>query len=149
MSEKVEIFLEQYQYLWWKMAKYCFCMDVALDIIDEIDHYGCDFSGKQRAHKIFFCGNSDYFQFIWIGDHKYKKILDQLPIYEIDLSGGEGSLKCEGNFRTYMTNMIKTFIKEYNRNDKYLTMANNALIDLKIFSKNIIHENDYIPAIND
>jgi hypothetical protein len=53
-------------------------------------------------------------------------------------------LKCEGNFKTYMTEMIRDFIKQYKKKDKYYDMAKDALNELKGFSNNLIYDDDYI-----
>lgn len=144
MDKKILNFLDDRQKLWWKMSKYCFCNDVAFDIIKENDHYGCDFSGDNKVYTLFFSGDSTFFPCIWIGRENYKKNLDQLPVYVIDIENCDDSIKCKGNFKTYMTEMIRDFIKQYKKKDKYYDMAKNALIELKSFSDNLIHDDDYI-----
>ena len=111
--DKISEYLEKYQDLWTHMNDYnCFCMDIAMNIIDESDYYGVDFSGNKKVVQIFFCGQSDNFQCIWIGNHA-KNILDQLPIYEMDLSPADEKFESKGNFKTYMTTMLNDFLDEY------------------------------------
>jgi hypothetical protein len=146
---KISTYLEKYDDLWMTMSDYeCFCMDIAMDVIDESNYYGADFSSNKKVMMIFFCGHSDCFQGIWIGNLKYKKILDQLPIYEIDLSCGDEKFQAKGNFKMYMTSMLNDFLDRYENMDIYYYYAVSALFDLNIFSDKILNLDDYVVKLS-
>ena len=149
MAANIRKFLEDYEDLWMVMSEYeCYCMDIAFTIIEDINFLGFDFSGDNRIIQLFFMGSCDHFQFFWVGNHNYEQNLDQFPIYEIDSESPKKSLKCKGNFRTYMTKMIKDFIGKYEeKDDDNYDMAIEALSKLKKFSNDIIHENKYKPIV--
>jgi hypothetical protein len=138
-------FLDNYQDLWWKINKeYNYdCMDVVGDIVELDNHFGINFSGSRRVWQFFFMGQHNYFPFIWIGKDNYEETLDTFPVYIIDCIRSDNPLKCKGNFRTYMTNLIKKFLDEYRKKDGYRKKAIQALSDLQIFSEDIIHQDEY------
>lgn len=55
-------------------------MDHNLDLIDEADFYGVNFTNNQQVYMLFFIGSSDYFPGIWIGNDDIEH-LDSMPIY--------------------------------------------------------------------
>lgn len=103
-------YLDDHQDLWWTIDEFSPplpIMDVAGDIIDEKDYYGCDFSGNGRVLKIFFTGQHAYFPGIHIGDNDdYAENIDQLPVYVFNLSDSNEPLTYVGNFKDYLTQIL-------------------------------------------
>ena len=150
--QKVQDYLENYQDLWWEISQkgaYLPCMDVTMDMVDEDDYYGCDFTGKRQVMELFFTGSSDYFPGFFIGKDNYEDNLDQYPIYVFDLSTNEEEARLEliGNFKTYMTKLIEGYLENHKRG-KFVKMAQTALMELDQFSDKMIHKEEYVLKIN-
>lgn len=111
-------------------------MDLAGDFIDEKYYYGWDFSNKQKIYQIFFTGADNYFPAIANCSDAAK--MDQYPVYVFDLASG-GELTYVGNFKHYMTKILKEFIKKSDHAEHY-SEAKQALKDLNVFSDKIINK---------
>lgn len=147
--QKVQYYLENYQDLWWELSQKdaCLpCMDVTMDMVDEEDYYGCDFTGKRQVIELFFTGSSDYFPGFFIGKDNYEDNLDQYPIYIFDLSSDE-PVELIGNFKTYMTKLIEGYLENY-KLGKFVKMAKTALMELDQFSNKMIQKEEYVLKIN-
>lgn len=118
------------------------CMDIYLDIIDEDDFYGVNFTGKQKVYILFFTGSSDYFPAIWIGENDENK-LDEMPIYILDLSSDNDTFECKGNFRNYIETILNDFIITYKKDDEYMKDAKFLQEEVKKFSNHTFNKNNY------
>lgn len=125
------------------------CMDVSLDLINELDFYGVDFTGEQQVHSLFFTGSSDYFPAIWLGESNINEI-DQMPVYILDLSSSQdGTFESCGNIKQYVTQILDEILlcKKSSKKDK--NDAKKLKILLEKFSDNVIDKGDYQLKIND
>lgn len=122
--------------------------DLEMELIDDPDYYGCNFTGDKKVYMLFFRGSSDYFPAIWIGNDDINKI-DQMPIYILDLSCGEQQFEQMGNLKSYINDMLDEFLLEYNENDEYMKEAIELKKRIENLSNNLINKGDYILDIND
>jgi hypothetical protein len=150
MIKQITDYLYKYSSLWFHLSFHNLSYaDITLDELDDMDYYGVNFSGNKKVFQLFFSGSDDFFSCFWIGnDTSYKSILDQIPIYQLDLSSDQHTFKTEGNFRSFMTEILDNFLNKNSKEDKYYFMALSALIELKQFSSETIHQRDYILKIN-
>lgn len=125
------------------------CMDISLDLIDESDYYGVDFSNEKKVYMLFFTGSSDYFPGIWLGNFNIE-FLDSIPIYIFDLSDLDNN-KSEpiGNFRFYIETLLDNFLNQYKQDDEYTKTAFLIKEKIKNFSPLTIDKGDYILDIVD
>ena len=140
--DKIEKYLDNYSELLEKMSASELSFgpisgECSLDLVDEYDYYGCDFTDNQRMIKIFYLGASNYFPAFWIGTDEYTNNLDEYPIYFIDTSSNEPVLFM-GNFKTYMTSLLKDYLSSNNDKD-----AEKALEELNQFSETIKYKGEY------
>jgi hypothetical protein len=119
------------------------CMDISMDIIDERDYCGVDFSGTNKVCMLFFTGSCDDFPAIWIGNDDIER-LDEMPIYLLDLSCDEYTFKLIGNFKYYIEILLNSFVSAYDQRDIYMDTAELMISEIKNFSDNIIDKHDYI-----
>lgn len=85
-------------------------MDVTCDLIEDNNYYGVDFSGENTVYQLFFTGQSNYGPIICFPKN-IKANMDECPVYIFDATGDEIMEKI-GNFRHYMTTLLKDFIKK-------------------------------------
>ena len=123
------------------------CMDITLDVIDEEDFYGLNFTEKQKVYSLFFTGSNDYFPAMWIGEDDEEK-LDEMPIYILDLSSDKDTFEYKGNFRKYIETILNDFIKMYKKDDEYLKDAKFLKEELKKFSNNTYNKGNYTLPYN-
>jgi hypothetical protein len=146
-------YLENYDVLWLIISqndpKYPL-MDISCHMIDDNNYYGVDFSGENAVYELFFTGQSNYGPVICFPKNK-KVSLDECPIYIFDATG-DNIIEKIGNFKCYMSEIIKDFINKENieieeddDNDTifYKSMANEAFKKLDKFSDKMINY-DYI-----
>lgn len=119
------------------------CMDAAMELIDEEDYYDVDFSKDKQVYMLFFTGASNYFPGIWIGDSD-PELIDQMPIYQFDLSVGEDELLPIGNFRFYIETLLNEFLQVYKKNDEYMKTALLLQEKVKVFSTEIINKGSFV-----
>ena len=140
--KEIQDYLETYQDLWHtiedKTNPSLPLMDVTMDLVD-VDHYDYDFSNTRAVCEMFFLGSSDYFPGFHLVDKKTP--LDELPIYLFYVDSGDKP-ELIGNFRKYMTTILKDYIEESN-NKKMKIEAKKALQELKSFSKKMIKSKPY------
>ena len=144
--EQINEYLEEYEDLWQEIGSsdsVLPCLDITMDIINENNYYGCDFSGKQQVYRLFHTGASNYFPGI-CNVNKIESI-DKRPIYIFDIASDN---RCEyvGNFKYYMTTLLKDYLSK-NPKKKYRKYALEALAILDHFS-NIVHNKKYILVRN-
>ncbi len=157
--DKILEYLEDYQDLWWQIC----CWDLELpvgdvvgDIMDESNHFGVDFSGEQSIIYLFHTGSSEYFPGIWIGCKNCSKKIDEMPIYVIDVTSEEKTIKSVGNFKTYMKSVLNDalvslyiqneeieFIEYFSDIHSIRLECDAALLDLEKFSDKFIDKGDY------
>lgn len=140
MEKKIEEFLFDYEDLWYKIVEFGVSlpiMDIVLELIEEDNYYGCDFTNDKKMLQLFFTGQSNYFPAFWVGEDNYEKNLDMFPIYVIDICS-EQPVELIGNFKNYMTIILTEYLKENVDED-----AERALKDLVIFSDKIIKKPEF------
>lgn len=123
------------------------CGDVDLDLIDEKNYYGCNFTDEYKMCMLFFCGSSNYFPGIWIGDvDAYDVEIDTYPVYILDLQCAPHNSVNEscGNVKQYITEIIETFITSPNAKKMYVLKALQLQKDLSVLSDNEIEKGEYV-----
>lgn len=133
--QKIEKFLEEYEDLWQNIAYNggaLPCGDFTIDVIDENDYYGCNFSEENRVIMFFFTGQSNYFPAIHIGNisEDMCENIDEFPVYIFDIVGdtdNNNEPKLIGNFRHYIEKLLIDYEDEKGEVER-------ALKDVKIFS---------------
>lgn len=140
IEEKMNEYLEDYEDLWQEicdLTPVLPIMDLGMNIIDEDDYYGCDFSGDKKVMMLFFTGQSNYFPGIYIGNRKYKNELDKLPIYIFDLAS-DNQVEYIGNFREYMTKIFDELLERKDLDVDFRKRIKEAAADIQQFSKESI-----------
>lgn len=155
--KQITNYLNEYQDLWWAISYVggaLPCMDASMDLIDEPEYYGVDFSCEKAVYSLFFTGSSNYFPGIHvINDDK----ITESPIYIFDLASSDNdSVSPVGNFKTYISMILNDFINEkpdlreyLNNNDeekdpqKYYDDAIQALKELDQFSDILCRPEEY------
>jgi hypothetical protein len=114
-------------------------MDASMDLINEKDYYGIDFT-KNPVYMLFFTGSSNYFP----GILPIENIpLDQCPIYIFDIAS-DNQPSFEGNFKKYISTLLKFYIKKTgDKKSKKLLKSLN-----KKFSDNVIMPTKQIDYYN-
>lgn len=134
------------------------CMDAAIDLIDEKDYYGCDFSGDRQVVQIFFTGSSDYFPAAWLGNASCSNIeeqedIDEYPIYVFELSSNDNDLPidCVGNLKTYLLTLLDFVNNNKMRFSEKLVLKACELRKTvqETLSDNLVHSNPYNLKINE
>lgn len=135
--ELISAYLEDHETLWQIIDEYEPClplMDLSMELINEDNYYGYDFTGEKQVYQLFFTGSSNYFPGIYCtGTNK----LDECPIFIFDLP--VPNIEYIGNFKLYMTTVLKDFLKKKvkNKHNKYQSEAEEALNELDIFSDKV------------
>ncbi|BCS82800.1 putative ORFan [Cotonvirus japonicus] len=135
--DEIKDYLEAYEDLWQEIANCdcCLpCMDLGLDVIDEYDYYRCDFSGDKKVFRLFHTGQSNYFPAI-CGMTDVNRA-DSYPVYVIDITNFDDPCERIGNFRKYITILLKDFITNAD-SEEYMREAKQALKDVRKFSTRI------------
>lgn len=144
--EQIENYLNEYEELWHEISKYDSlypCGDVAMNIINEKDYYGFNFSKHRKVYEIFFAGSNNFFPAIC--NVINEKIIDQYPIYIFDLASDNNS-SYVGNFKYFITELLKDHISK-SKSKKYIKIAKEALCDANVFSNNVITKK-YVLCLN-
>ena len=131
--------------IWQKISSmeiFMFCMDYTMDLIDESDYLGLDFSGERRVYQIFFTGDMSYFLGIWIGNDPENEI-DQYPVFIFNFESDNIATRCNLNFRQCIEMILNDFLNEYDEDDAYKEIALHLLNDVKVFSNNLIDKGEY------
>jgi hypothetical protein len=136
--KKIIQYLEKYEELWYEITEKelgCAeqCGDIAMNIIDETEYYGIDFSNNKRVIQLFFIGSSDCFPaivFPLCKPNKQKLNLEEYPIHFWDLSSNDLKTTVSKNFKEYMTNMLTSYLLISPTNKE----AKRALAELSKFS---------------
>ena len=147
---QINEYLYNYEDLWREVAQHepeLPIMDPAMDMIDEPDYYGYDFTGDKSVYMLFFTGQSNYFPGIHV---KKGDKIDQSPIYIFDLQSDQKPLLI-GNFKTYMKKLLDDFISNYHLDGQnsqqsyidYFAMAKQALLELEQFSDTLCRHDDF------
>lgn len=98
-------------------------MDISLDLIDEDDYHGANFTNNKKVYMLFYTGSLNYFPGIWIGNDNID-FLDSMPIYIFDLSASdENIIEPIGNFRHYIEKLLNDFFQYYKKDDGYTKTA--------------------------
>jgi hypothetical protein len=126
--KEIKDFLNEHEELWYKIDEHGENKLPLMDVDMEIDK-------KTKVCKLFFTGDSDYFPGIHIMEKNIA--LDKCPVYVFDLQSDDPP-ELIGNFRNYMTIILKNYIKETDDQD-----AINVLNQLKSFSKIMIDVKAY------
>lgn len=91
------------------------CMDISLNLIDEDDYYGVNFTNNKKVYMLFYTGSTDYFSGIWIGNDNID-FLDSMSIYIFDLSvSNENIIEPIGNFRYHIEKLLNDFFQYYKK----------------------------------
>jgi len=123
-------------------------MDWGMEIVNEEDYYGADFSRDKAVYQIFFSGTSNYFPGIWVPKNDLEN-MEKYPVYIFDLQSGENEVNCVGNFRHFIEKVVHEFLDNYDQKDEYSSCANQLLLDLQNnFSNDLLRDDRYILGEN-
>lgn len=147
MADKIFKYLEDYQDLWWDLEDTelpihdCCGKDGIVgddDVTKETgDYCGYDMTGEQSVLQMSDLGDCSHFPGFWIGtDDDWEDNLDECPIHIFDFEKDDGIAEYVGNFKTYMSTLLKPYIIN---NDE----AKKAYDELKQFSDNVNYKGVY------
>jgi hypothetical protein len=120
------------------------CMDLALDeIINDCNYYGTDCSDSQQLIMLLFCGSSDYFPALWIGNDDISNI-ETMPIYRLDFSCSEqDEFESDGNVKQYITQILNQILDCDTINGKNKQDAHELLEKIKSLSDIVVNKGNY------